>query len=193
MATKKEQELIRRYVEDLSCDRRRRRQDASHELAQIAKTDSHELVLYVEELIDALYRPEAQTRWEILDALSDIALKYPDEVKEAYEAAEISLYDEDSATVRLSAFHYLCVVGASSQKRSEAAWKLLDGAVQCYHGDPEYRDMLTYLMDFVQGDISDATKKSLASRVEFDAKNGRGYIKAFSSDIYDIAGSVEID
>ena len=181
---------IEQLIDELSGSRRRARQDASHEIAIIAKEDPDALVEYADELIDALFRPEAQTRWEIMDALSDMALAHPETASEAYDAVEPSLYDEKSAAVRLSAFHYLTVLGATNPKRSEKAWNLLDGAVQCFHGDPEYRDMLMYLIDFAQGDISDKTRKGMKARIEFDAKNGKGYIKAWSKDIYDI---VDVD
>jgi hypothetical protein len=170
-------------VEDLSGANRRRRQDASHELALMAKSDPEALSEVIPDLIDALYRPEAQTRWEVLNALAELAGAYGDQVAEAYDGAEASLFDEDSATVRLASFHYLASFGATSAKRSDIAWPLLDEAIQCYHGDSEYRDMLGYLLEFASGKISPASRKAMVDRISFDAENGRGYIKACSADI----------
>ena len=67
--------------------------------------------------------------------------------------------------------------------RSDLVWPLLDEAIQCYHGDAEYRDMLAALIGLARGCASDATRKALAGRVTFDAENGAGYIKTFSAEI----------
>ena len=133
--------------------------------------------------MDALFRPEAQTRWEVLDALSAIAEKDPDSVTGAFDGAEASLFDDGSATVRLAAFVFLCRLGASSPERSDEVWPLIDEAIQCYHGDAEYRDMLAALLALAQGNASDATRKALAARVKFDSESGSGYIKSFSAEI----------
>lgn len=170
-------------VEELSGASRRRRQEAAHELAGMARENPEAMLPYVGDLIDALDRPEAQTRWEALDALSAISEVDAEAVSGAFDGAEESLFDDVSATVRLSAFVFLCRFGASSPERSDKAWPLLDEAIQCYHGDAEYRDMLAALLALAHGDISDVTKESLATRVKFDAESGSGYIKSFSTEI----------
>ncbi|MBM6675925.1 hypothetical protein H6A07_04085 [Olsenella uli] len=170
-------------VEELSGASRRRRQEVAHQLAIVAKAHPDLMVPQVDALVDALYRPEAQTRWEVLDALTAIASVDPDAVTEAFDGAEASLFDDGSATVRLAAFVFLCRYGASSPERSERAWSLLDEAIQCYHGDAEYRDMLAALLGLARGDASEATKQALAARVRFDAESGSGYIKTFSAEI----------
>ena len=168
-------------VEELSGASRRRRQEVAHQLALSAKA-------HVDALVDALYRPEAQTRWEVLDALSAVADVDADAVAEAYDGAEASLFDDGSATVRLAAFVFLCRLGASSPERSDQVWQLLDEAIQCYHGDAEYRDMLVALLGLARGDASEATKQALAARVRFDAESGSGYIKTFSAEILQAIG-----
>lgn len=170
-------------VEELSGASRRRRQEVAHQLALVAKAYPEVMAKHVEALIDALYRPEAQTRWEVLDALSSIAERDADAVAGAYDGAEASLFDDGSATVRLAAFVFLCRLGASSAERSDEVWPLLDEAIQCYHGDAEYRDMLAALLGLARGAASDATKQALAARVKFDAESGVGYIKTFSEQI----------
>lgn len=167
----------------LSGPRRRLRQDSAHQLALLAHEDASQLLPYVNELIDALYRPEAQTRWEIFDVLGELALINPDAVAEGYDGAEASLFDEGSATVRLAAFRFLCRMGASSPERSDMSWPLLDEAVQCYHGNPEYHDMLLALLEFARGQLSDNAREALIVRVGFDADNAQGFIKAFSTQI----------
>lgn len=187
METTLSPEAVSELVDSLAESNRRRRQEASHALAQLALINAEMLVDHVDALIDALYRPEAQTRWEILAALSALAPQRPELVEEAYEGAETSLFDEDSAIVRLAAFRFLMRLGATAPERSDKVWGIVDEAIQCYHGDPEYRDMLVALSEFVRGDISAETKDALVNRVSFDAENGRGYIKVISTEIVAVA------
>ena len=170
-------------VSALAGARRRSRQEAAHQLALAAHEDASQLLPFADELIDALYRPEAQTRWEVFDALSEVAQLDADAVAEGFDGAEASLFDEDSATVRLGAFRFLCRMGATSPERSDDAWPLLDEALQCYHGNPEYRDMLLALLEFAQGSLSDNARDALVARVGFDAENGQGFTKGYSAQI----------
>lgn len=170
-------------VDQLSAASRRSRQDAAHDIESIARVSPERLTPHVGKLIEALGRPEAQTRWEVLSALSEMVQVDANAVTDAFEGAESSLFDEGSATVRLAAFCFLARLGATGARMSDEAWPLLDEAVQCYHGDPEYRDMLACLLDFAHGELSEATSHALAARVGFDAENGRGYIRSFSEQI----------
>ncbi len=175
--------IVDELVEGLSSPSRRRRQEAAHELATYAKSDPEKVSKHIPALVDALYRPEAQTRWEAMDALTTLEPGHVEEIDPAFEGAEASLIDDESFTVRLAAFLFLCAYGSMSADRSDRAWPLLDEAIQCFHGDAEYHDMLVGLVGFARGDISKQTAKALASRVEFDAANGMGYIKSFSAEI----------
>ena len=175
-------------VEELSGSSRRRRQEVAHKIALAAKSSPEAVAPHAAALIDALFRPEAQTRWEVLDALSSIAGYDPNLVADAFEGAEASLFDDGSATVRLAAFVFLCKLGSSSEERSDEVWPLLDEAIQCYHGDAEYRDMLAALLGLAQGGASAATKEALAARVRFDAESGSGYMKSFSAEILQAIG-----
>lgn len=174
---------MRILVEELAGSSRRRRQEVAHKIAAVAHTDASMVTPFVGSLMDALERPEAQTRWEVLDALTALVDEHAEEVAPAFEAAETALFDEDSAPVRLAGFVFLCRFGATSEERSDQVWPLLDEAIQCYHGDPEYRDMLVALLAFVQGAASAATKAALAERLKFDAENGASYVKSFSAQI----------
>lgn len=183
MADPTETQDVAALVEALAGSRRRVRQDAAHQLAALAHDDCMQLAPHVEELVDALYRPEAQTRWEVFDVLGQIAAVDPAAVEEGYDGAEASLFDESSATVRLAAFRFLARLGASSPERSDMVWQLLDEAVQCYHGNPEYHDMLIALLEFARGDLSEKTGEALVARVGFDAENGQGFVKAYSTQV----------
>lgn len=174
---------LKKLVGELGGANRRRRQEAAHEIARLAKKDVDQLFDYAGDIIDGLDRPEAQTRWELLDVLSEMARVDPGCVEEAFGGAEASLFDEDSSIARLAAFRFLTSYGATSGKRSEQVWKILEEAIQCYHGDPEYRDMLGCLLEMAKGTISDQMAQVMRSRVDFDARHGRGYIKAFSTEI----------
>lgn len=179
-AQKKE---IESFIESLSNSSRRRRQEAAHEIAEIAQTAPEAFEGRVEDLIDALYRPEAQTRWEILAALASLSESYGNEVIKAFDGAEASLFDDTSSTVRLAAFLFLTRYGATSQKHSDQAWPLLNEAIQCYHGDAEYYDMLVGTLNFAKGAVSKETKAALKERFAFDAENATGYIQKFSAEI----------
>ncbi|WP_322151296.1 hypothetical protein [Paratractidigestivibacter sp.] len=174
---------IAALITELQGSGRRRRQEVAHKLAAVAKTNPALLVGHMDELIATLERPEAQTRWEILTGLTELCAGHADKLAGAFEGAEESLFDDDSATVRLAAFIFLCRYGATSAKRSDVAWPLLDEAIQCYHGDAEYRDMLSALLELARGKASKATKAALSERVSFDADNGSGYVKTFSQQI----------
>lgn len=127
-------------------------------------------------LIEALDRPEAQTRWEALDALAALATTCPEQLGDAFEGAETALFDEISSTLRYAAFRLLCVWGATSVERSREAWPILDEAIQCYHGDLEYRDMLGCLYEFGQGEIDAEVAEKLALRLSSTPRTARAAI-----------------
>ena len=182
-----DRDALSALIDDLGGASRRKRQLAAHVVALLAQREVELLDPFVSELIDALARPEAQTRWEILDALTYLVPGHAKEIGQAYDAAEEALFDEDSATLRLAAFHLLATWGATSRDRSKKAWPILDEAIQCYHGDLEYRDMLGYLYDFATGKIDGGVASELAGRLQFDAENGKGaYLKARSREIFDL-------
>ncbi len=176
-----------RLIDELSGAVRRTRQEASHTICAMLrenpKTAEGQEARLAEALIDALFRPEAQTRWEALDALRELAAVSPELVDDAYEGAEASLFDENNSRVRIAAFCLLCRMAAASEEASDKVWPLLDEAIQCYHGDPGYRDMLLGLLELAEGKASDATKQALCERISFDAENGRGYVRERSTQI----------
>lgn len=174
-------------IDDLAGRSRLKRQLAARVVHLLAEREPDLLVPYISDLIDALYRPEAQTRWEILDALTILVPDHAKEIGAAYDGAEAALFDDLSSTLRLSAFRMLCTWGATERGRSKKVWPIIDEAIQCYHGDLEYRDMLGYLHEFAQGKIAGDVAEELAGRLSFDAENGKGsYLKARSREIYDM-------
>lgn len=182
---------VGRLMDELAGPNRRIRQEASHALAEMATESPEKLAGHeqdvIEALVDALFRPEAQTRWESLDALRALVPSSPELVSEAFEGAESSLLDETSSRVRISSFRLLAALGATSPELSDKVWPLLDDAIRCYHGDPGYRDMLQALLELMQGNASEATRKALVDFISFDAESGRGYVKTLSAEIVEAA------
>lgn len=172
-------------VADLSGSSRRARQDAAAVFAQIAKVDPEILVPYIDDFIDVLKRPEAQTRWESLEVLTTLVPLASKSCDKALADAETALFDEENGFVRLAALRFLCKLGATTAMRSEKVWPLLDEAIQCYHGDYEYQDMLIALIGFSEGKIAPSVKEGLKERMAFDAEKSKGALKRRSQQIID--------
>ncbi len=170
-------------ISTLSSGSRRERQQAASAIALVAKSAPAEVAPHIGDLVDALNRPEAQTRWEALETL---ALMVPQDTRaceKAIEGAETALFDEDSGPVRLAAMRFLCAYGATTENRSEKIWPLIDEGIQCYHGDLEFQDMLLAVTDFSCGKLSSEVKAKLAERMRFDAENGKGALQKRAAQI----------
>lgn len=178
-------EIMQTLVTELSGSSRRARQNAAAVFAQISKLDSESLIPYLDEFIDALKKPEAQTRWESLEVLTALVPLASKSCDKALPDAETALFDEESGFVRLAAVRFLCKLGATTENRSEKVWPLLDEAIQCYHGDYEYQDMLIALIGFSEGKISQNAKDGLKERMAFDAEKSKGALKRRSQQIID--------
>jgi len=170
-------------VKALSGGSRRERQQAASAIALVARANPKAVAPFIGELVDALNRPEAQTRWEALEALAILVHQDARACEKAIEGAETALFDEDSGPVRLAAMRFLCSFGATTENRSEKVWPLIDEGIQCYHGDLEFQDMLVAVTDFSSSKLSPEVKKKLAERMRFDAQNGKGALKKRASQI----------
>lgn len=170
---------------DLEGTSRRKRQSAASMLSMVASTEPKVVADRIDLFIDALDRPEAQTRWECLDALTALVESDPSGCDKAVSGAESALFDEDSGPLRLAAMRFLCRLGATSEGRSQKTWPLIDEAIQCYHGDLEFQDMLIAVIGFSSGSIADDVAQALTERMSFDAKNGRGILKKRAQQILD--------
>ncbi len=164
---------------------RKARQSSAHMVAEVAKAAPAAVVPYADDIVAAVERPEAQTRWEALDALTSMVSADPEAAARGFEGAENCLYDEESGLVRLTAFRYFATLGSSSPAWSVKAWPLIDEAIQCYHGDPEFDDMLDALHSFAQSDLDDGVRKALVDRMSFDARSGKGAIAVRARQIID--------
>ena len=168
---------LEELVQQLSEGSRRTRPIAASAISLIAKSDAEMLKDYVDAIVDALNRPEAQTRWECLETLVVLVDFDARACGKALAEAESALFDEESGPVRLAALRFLCKYGATTPTRSEKVWPLLDEGIQCYHGDLEFSDMLIAIVDFSAGKIAPSVKKALADRMAFDAENAKGSLQ----------------
>lgn len=176
---------LEQLVESLSGSSRRDRQSAAAAIAALAKDRAEALVPYGSALVDALNRPEVQTRWECLDALTALVDRDSRTCDKAILGAETALFDEESGTVRLAAMRFLCKLGSTTENRSEKVWSLIDEGIQCYHGDLEFQDMLVAVVDFSAGKLAPHVREELAARMAFDASNGKGALKRRAQQILD--------
>jgi len=182
---KDDPEALQELVESLSGASRRARQRSASCLGLIAKEDTPLLVAHSAALVDALNRPEAQTRWECLDILTWVIDFDTRACDKAVAGAETALFDEESGPVRLAAMRFLCRLAATTENRSDRLWPLIDEGIQCYHGDLEFPDMLVAVEGFSQGKLSSATKWALAERMSFDAENAKGALQRHAIQIID--------
>ena len=172
-------------VETLAAGTRRERQAAASAIYLVAKAQPDLLAGSIDALIDALNRPEAQTRWEALESLTLLIDLDARTCGKALADVETALFDEDSGPVRLGAMRFLCKFGATTALRSDKVWPLIDEGIQCYHGDLEFNDMLVALLEFSKGKLSDETRKAFAERMAFDATSGKGTLRKRARAIVD--------
>ena len=168
---------LKKLVEALAVSARRERQLSASAIYAVAKVDPEKLTNHIDALIDALNRPEAQTRWETIETLAILVDYDSRSCGKAVAGAETSLFDEESGPARLAAMRFLCKYGSTTAVRSEKVWPLIDEGIQCYHGDLEFNDMLLALVDFSNGKLSEDVAASFKDRMSFDAANGKGTLK----------------
>lgn len=174
---------LENLVTGLRSTRRRERQDCAHELVSRCSQNPEVALEHIRPLQKALTCTEAQTRWEVLNALAVLAPYDVKAVGKSFRDAETCLFDDESASVRLAACRFLVAYGSQTEKNSDKSWAVLDEFIQCYHGDPEYRDILKMMLTFAQAHISRKTRTAMKKRFEFDAHNSDGYINKFSVEI----------
>ncbi len=181
----KDKSLLKEVADKLGGSSRRERQKAASVFDEISKVDAEALSPYIGNMVDALDETEIQTRWECLEALARMVNIDSRACDRGIKGAEIALFDEGNDLLHLSAMRFLCALGATTEKRSEKVWPLIDEGMQCCHGDASYQDMLVAIIAFSNGKLSQKVKEELAARVSFDANNGRGALGVRSRQILD--------
>lgn len=173
----KDKGILGDLIDWLDGPNRLKRQKAASTIAIVADKDAKVLLPYVEDISEGLNKPEAQTRWETLHTLDQLGKAGQRFNEDILAAAEDALYDEGSGIVREAAFRFFCGYGAASPENSDEVWPLIDEAIQCYHGNPEFADMLTHLVEFAEGNISMETSGALALRMKFDSETASGTLR----------------
>ena len=176
---------IEKLVDCLSDSSRKVRQQAALALADNCKEYAADLVPFGDDLIAALDLSEVRTRWAILEILTALAPFGATLCEKALPGVENALFDEFNGPLHLASFRFLCVYGALSPLASDNVWPLLDEAIQCFHGDQEFPDMLNLLVEFSKGNLSDDTKHAFSERMLFDAKNNKGITQRRAQTIVD--------
>ncbi len=157
---------------------RRDRSRAAGILHEVSLLDAGKLVRHVGDLIDALDRPELQTRWEILGSLEELVGVNARLIDKALDPATVSLHDAESGVVRVAAFKLLAAYGATTARRAEKVWPLLDDAVRIYHGDSEYPAMLGAIVTLVEGAAPEAIQAAAADRFEPDVEDPKMAVRS---------------
>lgn len=179
-------QVLAMLVENLAGGERRLRQFSAGAIAVVSERQPEQLAPFIRQIADALHRPEAQTRWESLEALARIVALDPEAADDAVVGAEASLYDEENGSARLSAVRFLAAYGALDAKRSIRVWPYIDEAIQCYHGDPEFQDMLVAVIGFASGRPAKQVRQALAARMRFDAENSKGPLRRRAEQIIEL-------
>ena len=176
-------EVLDTIVEQLAQGCRMQRQHAAAVISLVASLKPELLTAHTDDITDALNRPEAATRWELLHAISYMGKAGQEFDDDVLASVEDSLYDEDNGIVREAAFDFLCGYGSASASNAETAWPLIDEAIQCYHGNYEFNKMLRTLIAFAQADIPGHIAEALGERMAFDAASGTGTLKKLATEI----------
>lgn len=174
LAASESAEVLAALIDLLTGDNRRHRQRAASAVSLLSADRPEVLQPYIPDLVSVLEVPESQTRWEVLEALTRLVPIDARACEKSLIGSEASLFDEDSGPARLAAMKFLCKIGATTENRSEKVWPLIDEAIQCYHGDLEFQDMLIAVVEFSEGKLSAEVKAQLGARMSFDAKNAKG-------------------
>lgn len=164
----KEKRLLKSLVAALGGSDRPKRSLAASALHEVACAEPKALLPHGEALVDALERPEPQTRWEILGVLEELVAADTRLVEKAITATVECLHDGESARVRVAAFRVLAAWGATTERRADRVWPLLSDAVRIYHGDPEYGAFLAGVVTLLEGAASDRVKREAAALFEPD-------------------------
>lgn len=142
------------------------RKNAAKQISALIKENPSDYVKFIPHLIDALARPEAQTRWECLNSLARLVELKPEACAKAIEDAEIALFDEKTSLVRVAAIRFLCRYGALNVQNSKDVWDIIKEAILRFHGEIEFDEMLNYVIYFARGKISTKVKNELKEIVD---------------------------
>ena len=123
MAEKKQKDIkdmtSRELVKLMAGPSQLKRKNAAKILVVKVKENPEDFKKFIPDFVDALARPEAQTRWEALNALTYLVAVDAKACKAAIDGAEEALFDEKTSLIRENALRFLSRYGASSTVRSK--------------------------------------------------------------------------
>lgn len=182
-----EEEALKSWGAALTSRSRKDRQVAARALSIASAAVPQKVAPLVGAVVSAVMRPEAQTRWDALDTLANLAPYVPEETFQAFEGVQAALFDEESGLVRLNAFKFLVALGSVGPAWSLEVWPLVDEALQCLHGDPEFDEMLMLLLSFVRSNIDPSVRQAVVDRLAFDAQSGKGALSIMARRVIEAA------
>lgn len=174
-----------RLAERLQSESRLTRQKAAGVYVKLARHDAQSILPFADVMIRALENEEARTRGSVLDALLVLVDLDPALGAKVSDYAEEALFDEDNGSLRLMGMRFLCKVGAKTPQASLKVWPFIDEALQCFHGDAEFNDMLHAVAGFAAGNIDETVKEGLRDRLSFDALNSKGSLRKRAQAVLD--------
>ena len=177
-------------AEALGHKSRATREYASQVKVELARSDAELLQDFAGDIVDALNRPEALTRYSMIEVIGELAQNNPKVISDAYELLQECLYDEDSGTVRLYAFRILARHGATEPEKSLKVWPDLSMALRCFHGDPEFMAMMSELILMLGGKADQQVKEAAVELFAFDAENARGELRKKAETIASFAPEI---
>ena len=179
-------DLLKELVSRMEGTSRRVRQNAASVLAVVSHQSPELLMPYANSFVAALDRSEAQTKWESIDILAHLMACGFEVSDSLLDMVEDALFDEDSGSLRLAAMKFVCSYGSKGERAAVKSWPLIDEAIQCYHGDPEFSDMLSAVLKFAQSGLPADVSQGLKTRLSFDASHARGSLKKRAQQIIDV-------
>jgi len=177
-------------AESLGHELRPVREHTAQVLRELALADAELLHDHIDDIIDALSRPESLTRYSMIEVIGELSQAQPKVVSSAYEALQECLYDEESGTVRLYAFRVLARYGATGSARSVKVWPDLSMALRCFHGDSEFMSMMNELIFMLDGRADKEVKDAAVTLFAFDAEHARGELRKKAETIASYAPEV---
>lgn len=166
-----------KLVSDISSNSRLSRQKAASTFSKLARVEPERVLAHLDLLFAALDCKEARTKAAVLETLAVLSAHDSSLVEKVYDYAEEALFDDDDGSLRLMGMFFLCKAGAVNQQASLRAWPLIDEALQCFHGEPEFCDMLTFVSEYAATLEDSSIKEGLKSRLSFDAESSSGILR----------------
>lgn len=193
---------MQQAIEGLSDAQRRVRQSASQYVLRQVRMNSEVVSEFLPEIVDALYRPETQTRKNMLEVLTvfiknkilvqtEVDSSTLKLLSEACDPAEEALFDELSPQVRLTAFRFFVQLCLLNDRMLEECWGVIRDALSCSYGESTYYDMLKALIPLCKRTLPAHVQEHIIDIVSYDAQGVRGKESLLSAQIMSLLSNNE--